>query len=141
MGAWLLVGLTQRGAADSDRLVRVSRAGFTAHTAVHLLLAGPSAELPAPFLAAHQTSRASEWLPSAFAVCCAACHCLALPGRPMIKALALSCVCHLAPALLPSQYSRNHLVETFLLFSSGIDVSNLVVMARSALSHPLGCDQ
>lgn len=64
-------------------------------------------------------------LPAVFSFCYLPC-CLslsfALPGRAMIKTLALSLIWYLVPALLPSQYSRNHLVETisnytFLLFS------------------------
>lgn len=75
----------------------------------------------------------------------------------MIKALALSLFWHLALALLPSQYSRNHLVETignyiFLLFSSrsyfveemknGIfffsrtEVSTVIAMALQFLERP-----
>lgn len=81
------------------------------------------------------------FLMAAVSFCCLLCClslCFALAGRPTIKALALSQVWRLAPALLPSQY---HLTVTFLLFFSRIDVSNLLIMARSASSHPHGCDQ
>lgn len=75
----------------------------------------------------------------------------------MIKALALSLIWCLVPALLPSQYARNHLMETisnytFLLFSSRshfvqemkndiflfsrTEVSTLVAMTLQFLEHP-----
>lgn len=60
--------------------------------------------------------------------CCLLC-CLslsfALPGRAMIKALALSLVCYLAPALLSPQYSGNHVVKT---------ISNYTFLLQDPLS-------
>lgn len=55
-------------------------------------------------------------------LCLVALSCV-LPGRTMMKALALSLIWYLGPALLSSQYFGNHLVETinnytFSLFSS-----------------------
>ena len=89
-----------------------------------------------------------------YLLCSVALGCV-LVGRTMIKALALSLIWYLGPALLLSQYSRNHLIETtnnytFLFssgnhfvkemkngtspFFSGIDVSSLVAMAFSFLN-------
>lgn len=46
---------------------------------------------------------------TAFNFCC--CSSLCLPGRAMIKALALSLIWYLGPTLLLSQYSWDHLME------------------------------
>lgn len=82
-----------------------------------------------------------------------------LPGRTMIKALALSLICYLVPALLSSLYFGNHLVKTinyytfslfssknqrademnngtFPFFSCGVDVVSLFTITLQYLEHP-----
>lgn len=96
-------------------------------------------------------------LTAVFSFCCLPC-CLslsfALPARAIIQVLALSLISYLVPALLPSKYSGNHLVETIsnlfllffsrnyfvdkmkngiFLFSSSTEVSTLVAMALQFL--------
>lgn len=50
-------------------------------------------------------------------LCCLALFCV-LPGRVMIKALALSLIWYLGPALVLSQYFGNHPMEKINNFSS-----------------------
>lgn len=126
---------TQRGAGGRDRF---GQAVLGWIYSCYLLLLVPVLNYLLPFLL---HVKPQGFLIAAVSFCCLLCclsPCFTLAGRPTIKALALSQVWRLAPALLPSQY---HLMVTFLLFFSRIDVSNLLIMARSASSHPHGCDQ